>query len=32
VPPKPEEEPRKPAPARPRANGFDDTKSSDADS
>ena len=26
---KPEEEPRKPAPARPRPNGFDDTKSSD---
>ncbi|QUQ68135.1 mechanosensitive ion channel family protein [Kutzneria sp. CA-103260] len=29
LPPKPEEEPRKPAPARPRANGFDDAKSSD---
>lgn len=29
VPPKLEDEPRKPAPARPRPNGFDDAKSSD---
>ncbi|GAA3438943.1 mechanosensitive ion channel family protein [Kutzneria kofuensis] len=29
TPPKVEDEPKKPAPARPRANGFDDTKSSD---
>ena len=32
VPPKPEDEARKPAPARPRANGFDDAKSSDLSS
>ena len=32
IPPKPEDEPKKkPAPARPRPNGFDDTKSSDLD-
>jgi small-conductance mechanosensitive channel len=32
VPPKPEDEPRKPAPARPRPNGFDDAKSSEVSS
>ncbi|MFI9380316.1 mechanosensitive ion channel family protein [Kutzneria sp. NPDC052558] len=32
TPPKAEEELRKPAPARPRANGFDDAKSSDVSS
>ena len=29
TPPKPEDEPRRPAPARPRPNGFDDAKSSE---